>query len=216
MASSIPSDAAYGSGNDLEPSTFPVDDATHFSYRNGDLTWSGAVGSDGGESGGNIKGEDVICVTENKGSDGVTGYTIFSLASTDTTDVKQLPIELKTTSATTLPKECLDNYLFRSLPPYLRSAETQIYVLISTLSGTGLAPDFYDVVLHRILEAIGLTDSSYTVIRTNSVHSVREFVSKELLQRANEGKKQSVLMLSGDGGVVDTVNGLLESGEKSQ
>ncbi|PQE03593.1 diacylglycerol kinase catalytic domain-containing protein [Rutstroemia sp. NJR-2017a BVV2] len=220
MASSIPADAAHGSDNDLESrtstSTFSADDATHFSYRNGDLNWSGAGGSDGHKSGGTIKGEDVICVTENKGSDGAAGYTIFSLASIDTTDVKKLPLELQTTSASNLPKECLDNYLFHGLPTYLRPAEAQIYILISTLSGTCLAPDFYDVVLRHILEAIGLTDSSYTLIRTNSAHSVREFASKELLQGANEGKKQSVLMLSGDGGVVDTLNGLLESGEKSQ
>ncbi|PQE06254.1 glycogen synthase kinase mutation revertant protein [Rutstroemia sp. NJR-2017a BBW] len=220
MASSISSDAAHGSDNGLESrtstSTFSADDATHFSYRNGDLTWSGAGGSDGQAAGGKIKGEEVLFVTENKGSDGAAGYTIFSLTSIDTTDVKKLPLELKATSASTLPKECLDNYLFRGLPTYLRPAEAQIYVLVSTLSGTGLAPDFYDIVLHRILEAIGVPDSSYTLIRTNSAHSVREFASKELLQRANEGKKQSVLMLSGDGGVVDTINGLLESGDKSQ
>ncbi|KAM3086979.1 hypothetical protein ACMFMG_001089 [Clarireedia jacksonii] len=195
---------------------YSVPSSIHFSYHDGDLTWSDAVGLDGRVSGGKIKGEDVICVTENEGPDGVASYTIFSLASNGTTDVKQLPFELKTTSAANLPKECLDNYLFRSLPTYLRSTETQIYVLVSTLSGTGLAPDFYDIVLHRILGAVGLTDSSYTLIRTSSADSVQEFASNALLQGANEGKKQSVLMLSGDGGVVDTINGLLESGEKSQ
>lgn len=197
-------------------STSLVDDPIHFSYRDGDLSWSGAVGLDGRVSDRKIKGEDVICVTENKGLDGATGYTIFSLASNGATDVKQLPFELKKTSATNLPKEFLDNYLLQNLPTYLRSAETQIHVLISTLSGTGLASDFYDIVLHPILGAIGLADSSYTLLRTSSVDSVREFARNVLLLGANEGKKQSILTLSGDGGLVDIINGLLESGEKSQ
>ncbi|KAF7949427.1 uncharacterized protein EAE97_002936 [Botrytis byssoidea] len=225
MANSIPSsssDAAYSSDNDTEVTdssattyAYLADDPVHFSYRDGDLTWSGAVGIDGGISGGKIKGEDVICVTENEGPNGTLGYTIFSLLPTEG-GTKKLPFELKTTSATNLPQECLESYLIRSLPTYLRSAETQIYVLISTLSGTGLAPDFYDAVLHQVLGSIGLPEGSYTLIRTDNADSVKDFASSTLLEGANKGKKQSILMLSGDGGMVDTINGLLERGEKSR
>lgn len=225
MAYSIPSsssDVTYSSDNDTEVTessattyAYLADDPVHFSYRDGDLTWSGTVGIDGGVSGGKIKGEDVICVTENEGPNGTLGYTIFSLLPTDG-GVKKLPFELKTTSATNLPQECLESYLIRNLPTYLRSAETQIYVLISTLSGTGLAPDFYDAVLHRILNSIGLPETSYTLIRTDNADSVKAFASSTLLDGANKGTKQSILMLSGDGGMVDTINGLLESGEKSR
>ncbi|ATZ46034.1 hypothetical protein BCIN_01g07110 [Botrytis cinerea B05.10] len=225
MANSIPSsssDAAHSSDNDTEVTdssattyAYLADDPVHFSYRDGDLTWSGAVGIDGRISGGKIQGEDVICVTENEGPNGSLGYTIFSLLPTEG-GIKKLPFELKTTSATNLPQECLESYLVRSLPTYLRSAETQIYVLISTLSGTGLAPDFYDAVLYQILGSVGLPEGSYTLIRTDNADSVKDFASSTLLGGANKGKKQSILMLSGDGGMVDTINGLLESGEKSR
>lgn len=220
MAKSIPSsssDAAYSSDNDTEvtESSATTDDSIHFSYRDGDLTWSGAVRLDSGVSGGKIKGEDVICVTENEGSNGTLGYTIFSLLPSDG-GVKKLPFQLKTTSATNLPQECLESYLVKNLPTYLQAAETKIFVLISTLSGTGLAPDFYDAVLHRILDSIGLPQTSYTLIRTDNADSVKDFASSTLLDGANQGRKQSILMLSGDGGMVDTINGLLESRGKSR
>ncbi|KAG4031329.1 hypothetical protein MFRU_009g01160 [Monilinia fructicola] len=215
MAYSIPSsnsDATYSSSdNDTEVTE---SSATPYAYLANDLTWSGSVGLDGGVSDGKIKGEDVICVVENEGRNQTSGYTIFSLSPIDG-GVGKLPFELKTTSATKLPQECLESYLVKSLPTYLRSAETQIYVLISTLSGTGLAPYFYDNVLNRILDSIGLPATSYTLIKTDNADSVKEFAGSILLDGANKGIKQSILMLSGDGGMVDTINGLLESGEKS-
>lgn len=226
MANSIPSsssDAAYSSDNDTEVTessattdAYLADDSVHFSYRDGDLAWSGAVRLDSGVSGEKIKGEDVICVTENEGSNGTLGYTIFSLLGPSDGGVKKLPFELKTTSATNLPQECLEDYLVKNLPTYLQAAETKIFVLISTLSGTGLAPDFYDAVLHRILDSIGLPQTSYTLIRTDNADSVKDFASSTLLDGANQGRKQSILMLSGDGGMVDTINGLLESRDKSR
>jgi hypothetical protein len=53
-------------------------------------------------------------------------------------------------------------------------------------------------------------------VRTSSAESVVEFARSTLLVAANQGRKQTVLMLSGDGGMVDTINGLLESGHQSR
>ena len=91
-----------------------------------------------------------------------------------------------------------------------------LHILISTLSGTGLAPQFFDDILEPLLAAIRLKSLDYNVVRTQSAESVKDFARSELLVRANEGKKQSLLMLSGDGGMVDTINGLLESGDRSR
>ncbi|KAK6614147.1 diacylglycerol kinase catalytic domain-containing protein [Botrytis cinerea] len=184
MANSIPSsssDAAHSSDNDTEVTdssattyAYLADDPVHFSYRDGDLTWSGAVGIDGRISGGKIQGEDVICVTENEGPNGSLGYTIFSLLPTEG-GIKKLPFELKTTSATNLPQECLESYLVRSLPTYLRSAETQIYVF--------------------------------------DLNVVRDGIGARLLRR---WKKTIDIDVKWRWWMVDTINGLLESGEKSR
>jgi diacylglycerol kinase family enzyme len=201
---SIPSssDGTYpSSDSDNESSTTNYghidDEPVHLSYRNGVLSWGTSE----------LRDEDIIVATTVKGS---IAHTIFSLAS----DTGKSPFELRTTRATLLPQAFLDQYLFNSLPSYLLT--DHIHVLISTLSGIGLAPAFFDDVLHPLLRAIGLADSAYSVIRTKSAESVKEFARSTLLVAANEGKKQTVLMLSGDGGMVDTINGLMESGKRSR
>jgi hypothetical protein len=61
------------------------------------------------------------------------------------------------------------------------------------------------------LEAIGLKDGSYTVVKTSSHETIRDLSTWRLRERAEKGVKQTVLLLSGDGGVVDLINGLLGS-----
>ncbi|TVY88623.1 Sphingosine kinase, partial [Lachnellula willkommii] len=168
-------------------------------YREGSLTWAKST----------LKDEDIITVTKDVGNE----YTIFSLAPADP-DGKGRLYELRTTFATLLPQAFLDKHLFRTLPQHLLPPNT-LHVLISTLSGTGLAPEFFDEVLHPLLKAVGLADPSYIVLRTKSTESVKEFAKSSLLAGANAGSKQTVLMLSGDGGMVDTINGLLEEGSRS-
>jgi diacylglycerol kinase family enzyme len=196
------SDGTYpSSDSDTESSTTNYghvdDEPVHLSYRGGALAWGSSE----------LKDEDIIVVTKVEGS---IGHTIFSLAP----EAGDSPFELRTTRATLLPQAFLDRYLFEALPSYLLT--DHIHVLISTLSGTGLAPAFFDSILHPVLRAIGLADSKYTVIRTKSAESVKDFARSTLLVAANQGQKQTVLMLSGDGGMVDTINGLMESGERSR
>jgi hypothetical protein len=199
-AQSSSSEGTY-SDTDTESSTTtygqPGEEPT---YRDGALMWGKSA----------LKDEDIITITGSEGN----GYTIFSLAPADP-DAKGRPFQLRTTSATLLPQAFLDKYLFRTLPQHLLPPNTP-HVLISTLSGTGLAPEFFDEVLHPLLKAVGLADSSYVLLRTKSTESVKEFAKSVLLPEANEASKQTVLMLSGDGGMVDTINGLLEEGPRSR
>ena len=180
------------------------------SYNDGVLTWNG----------GQLKDEDTITITVTKsnGDTAESGYTIWSLE--PPADVSQpappTPFKLRTTSASNLPKPFLDKHLFHSLSAHLSHESNILHVLISTLSGTGLAPQFFVEILEPLLGAVGLRESDYSVVRTKSAESVKEFAQSELLVRANEGKKQTVLMLSGDGGMVDTINGLMENGERSR
>lgn len=177
------------------------DEPAHFIYRDGALSWGSSK----------LLDENIICVTAQP--DSSTAHTIFSLAPVE--EGSQAPFELRTTRTTLLPQDYLDRHLFQGLPAYLQP-DNEIHVLISTLSGTGLAPAFFDGILHLVLIAIGLADSQYRVLRTKDTESVIEFARATLLPAANDGTKQTVLMLSGDGGMVDTVNGLLEDGKRSK
>jgi hypothetical protein len=173
------------------------DEPVHLSYRNGVLAWGASE----------LRDDNIIVATE---VGETIGHIIVSLAP----DAADSPFELRTTRATLLPQAFLDKHLFKTLPSYLQT--DHIHVLISTLSGTGLAPAFFDDVLHPLLRAIGLADSAYTVTRTRSAESVKDFAKSTLLVAANGGQEQTVLMLSGDGGMVDTINGLMESGDRSR
>lgn len=88
---------------------------------------------------------------------------------------------------------------------------TSLYIIISIGSGTGEAQDFFDDVIKPALSASGIQPFSYYVHTTDSNKSIETFISAVILPRANEGVSQTILLLSGDGGVVDTVNVLLSS-----
>jgi hypothetical protein len=159
------------------------------------------------------KDEDIITVTSVEG-----GHKIWSLAETSSPSdsaLNQLAVELRTSFASDLSQAFLEKHLLKALPAYLDPTKNEVHLLISTLSGTGLAPAFYDNIVHLVLDAIGLKESSYVVKRTSSADSVKEFAQSVLLTSAEKGRQQTVLLLSGDGGIVDIVNGLLESGERS-
>ncbi|KAL9135436.1 MAG: hypothetical protein Q9175_003378 [Cornicularia normoerica] len=86
-----------------------------------------------------------------------------------------------------------------------------LYVVISIGSGTGEAQEFFDNVVKPAFTASGILPCSYYVHTTDSNKSIERFVNAVTLPRANEGVPQSMLLLSGDGGVVDIVNVLLSS-----
>jgi hypothetical protein len=174
-------------------------------YQDGQLTWaSGKLGD-----------EDIITVTSIDGRE--NGHVIWSLAPVDTaSNANPSPIELQGTSATSLPADFLKRHRLQALPAPLDPETRAVYVVISTRSGTGLALDFFSGVLHPLLRAVGLADSTYHVVQTEDAESVKGFAKSTLLHGANAGREQTVLLLSGDGGIVDIINGLLETGDRSR
>ena len=91
-----------------------------------------------------------------------------------------------------------------------------LYIVISIGSGTGEAQEFFDHVVRPAFSACGVQPFSYYVHTTDSSKSIEMFINAVILPRANEGISQTILLLSGDGGVVDTVNVLLSSGRSQQ
>jgi hypothetical protein len=49
-------------------------------------------------------------------------------------------------------------------------------------------------------------------LETESSDTVKEFAGGRLREKAHQGVRQTVVLLSGDGGVVDIVNGLMNDG----
>lgn len=91
------------------------------------------------------------------------------------------------------------------------SSVPSLYIVISIGSGTGEAQEFFDNVVKPAFSATGVQPFSYYVHTTDSSKSIERFINAVILPRANEGVSQTILLLSGDGGVVDAVNVLLSS-----
>ncbi|KAF2665510.1 hypothetical protein BT63DRAFT_428468 [Microthyrium microscopicum] len=89
--------------------------------------------------------------------------------------------------------------------------DTKVYVVISTLSGTQLATSFYDNILAPLLKRLkSELDISETihVERTKDARSVIDLTNTLFASNANQGIRQLIILLSGDGGIVDVLNEL--------
>ena len=93
----------------------------------------------------------------------------------------------------------------------IKESVSFLYVIVSIGSGTGQAQQYFDQVVKPALSANGIEEHGYYVHTTSSNTSISEFASAVVLPRANEGRPQTIMLLSGDGGVVDILNVLLSS-----
>ncbi|KAK0665785.1 ATP-NAD kinase-like domain-containing protein [Cercophora samala] len=184
----------------------------------------------------------ILPASRAKAPDG-DGYLIYSLNETSPETIKtdgedddekqQPPFQLEVTHAPQLPEDSgLAQFLlrypaegegFQLPPPHLRSDP---HIIVSTRSGIRLAVPFYEVVLRPLLDALGLEaapDSTlnntksevggcgYNVTITENEHTIRDFASAHLTK--DKTRKRTIVLLSGDGGVVDLLNGIGEAQE---
>lgn len=148
--------------------------------------------------------ESLVLVKDDTNGD----RTTYSIALDDSSE----PILRQSTFQST-PSIGTAKYLFKSLPSYL--LESEIHIIISTKSGTEKAEDVYKGILEPIFGVTGIMPLVRAVERTTSQESVRAYAQDILLKRANEGIRLTVILLSGDGGVVDLINGIMD-GERSR
>ncbi|KAA6412693.1 MAG: glycogen synthase kinase mutation revertant [Lasallia pustulata] len=160
-----------------------------------------------------IYSRDVIAVVKGveTGLRDCAGYRIMCI------ETKGEGYGLKQVRVTDPPRGWLDDFLIPAIPAHLSIPKGEgglpnIHVIVSTKSGLCKAKIFCDEIVRPVFSACGLKhDEDYMVHETESVHSVTEFARTLLLPRANKGQRQTVLLLSGDGAVVDIVNVLLSS-----
>ncbi|MCJ1410030.1 hypothetical protein MMC19_004115 [Ptychographa xylographoides] len=168
-----------------------------------------------------ISFDDVIAVFPIKA--GVTkgpGHGIAYIQNTETDQIGSGKLE-KHSIATCLrfpdlPESLLGIFKIPGPPAHFpldleSDQQLNCHVIVSIKSGICNAESFFTDVVQKTFEAIGIEDNCYKVHRTSSDQSINEFVADVLLPRANQGVPQTVLILSGDGGIVDIVNVLLQA-----
>ena len=112
-----------------------------------------------------------------------------------------------------LPVSLDKDFTVKELPGALRLAPLRFWIVISTLSGTSQASSFFKKALQPLLTALGIKD--YQLLETTSAKSIADFCKDQLLQNANSGVDQTVILLSGDGGPVDLINVLADGLDSS-
>ena len=162
-----------------------------------------------------ILGEDIIGTI----ADGDEGYKILAIEHANpSTGNEQPEIQCRIIQASHLPPKFLDTFLIKNLPAHLSITSEanddnglNIHILISTGSGIGEAISFSKHVLQPTLSALGIPRTAYQKHQTTSAQSISELTTTVFLPRARKGIAQTLILLSGDGGVHDILNGLFSS-----
>ncbi len=88
-----------------------------------------------------------------------------------------------------------------------RLIDASVHVLVSTGSGDGTAKRLYNNLIESLLSHLQSRLSfEWDVVMTESASTISEYARRQITHRANNGKKQMMLLLSGDGGISDIIN----------
>jgi diacylglycerol kinase family enzyme len=111
--------------------------------------------------------------------------------------------------ASNLPPPFLAEYFCPELPAHLKIPTSDhganIHVIVSVMSGAKRAKEFFHNVLHPFLAFLQV--EVYEVHETDSEGTILQLARSILYPRAKQGIPQTVLLLSGDGGLVDLIKG---------
>ncbi|MCJ1414178.1 hypothetical protein MMC32_000503 [Xylographa parallela] len=142
-------------------------------------------------------------------------YTLLRIGKTEVGDngfnEKEESMTAESIKVGNPPEVLLDHFLISRLPEHLsfpsgENDECNLHIVVSVKSGICEAEVFFDDVVQAAFNALGLLEQHYQVHKTSSEQSVKEFVNNVLGPRAGSGTAQTVLLLSGDGGIVDLIN----------
>lgn len=94
------------------------------------------------------------------------------------------------------------SHAMTEIPAHLQNPEP-VQVVVSTHSGTGAASAVFRDIVQPFFEFLGI---EHRVHETESAETILELSRSLFLEKANAGIPQTILLLSGDGGLVDIVD----------
>ncbi|KIL92619.1 hypothetical protein FAVG1_03799 [Fusarium avenaceum] len=181
----------------------------NISFSEDNLTWTRAGISE------STSRHELVLVREiaSSGADSPSHYVLFILK--EDSENKDAPFHLSILKADEIPSE-LHSIAMARLPPHLQHGSTtehgitnQVDVIVSVKSGVGLAPRFWEDVLCPLWKSFtdgGSGESQYRLIQTESPETIQDY-AQHLWTSDERGKARAIVLLSGDGGVVDLLNG---------
>ncbi|PKY00406.1 hypothetical protein P168DRAFT_307693 [Aspergillus campestris IBT 28561] len=159
--------------------------------------------------------DDIVCILPPKDDHAKEGYTLLYVQKNHEDESAGLvhKTSLQTILLLSPPQELLSQYLLAKTPHHLNSLDNNrnLDIVISTLSGTCTALDFFNSVLRPLLAEIGL--SHYETHETSSAQTITELCLSKFIPCAKAGVAQTIILLSGDGGLTDIVDSFHQSTE---
>ncbi|KFY16344.1 hypothetical protein V491_05356, partial [Pseudogymnoascus sp. VKM F-3775] len=193
-----------------------------FAYENSTLTWTTPQGTNEGVSSGSAEDKrtilesDVFAIIPTSSTPpAYTVYTVPAISSPENAALPVPDVELHKTKLSGAPEAFISKHLLSESSPHLTLPAEDIHVVISSKSGTGKAAGFFESVLQPALKVLGLGEEAYQVVRTTSHETITELSQGKLREKALKGVRQTVILLSGDGGVVELLNGLVGVGAET-
>lgn len=101
-------------------------------------------------------------------------------------------------------------HLPRHLCPPPKDGTNNLHFIISTQAGTRKALEFFDNAVKPLIDSLGICN--YDRHATTSEHTISQLTESVFLPRANQGIEQTIILLSGDGGLVDVINVMMSNG----
>jgi diacylglycerol kinase family enzyme len=151
---------------------------------------------------GTIDFDDILCILPGPAP---SQYRVlfFQKAEKDS-DESEEHVYLKKIDIKNLPTE-LSRFV-TTIPSHLQSADKPpvIQVVISTGSGTGKAKTVFQNALQPLFTYIGL--EGIEVYETESAQTITELAQTKFINHAAEGVPQIIILLSGDGGLIDILD----------
>ncbi|KNG80069.1 hypothetical protein ANOM_011684 [Aspergillus nomiae NRRL 13137] len=149
--------------------------------------------------------DDMVCVLAGTVGSKV-GYKLLFLQRRPEDIKTEDTAYLESIQLTSLSPTLRSQYLCTELPHHLCSHETEIHIIVSTASGTGAAKNLYKNILQPFLLQLAICD--YNVHETRSSQTITELCNSRFLPCAQAGIQQTIILLSGDGGIVDVVDAI--------
>lgn len=149
-----------------------------------------------------VKDSQIVSILPDQNKD-KPGYTILFVnkrIENGESDSQKESSYLSSVFAQNLPEEILSRHLYSHSPAHL---DASLHVIVSTASGTGKGKSVFEELLRPFLAHIKKTD--YQLHETQSDQHIIDLARSVFLPKAKEGVSQTILLLSGDGGLLDIV-----------
>ena len=151
--------------------------------------------------------DDVLCVLP-QSADQRSGYKVLFLQRHSRADPTREYERLESIWTASLPPAVLSERLCTAIPAHLDVERgANLHIILSSGSGTGMAGVAHDN-YHNLVQPLFsfLSVTGYKVHETTSAQTITDLARSEFLNHAKAGAAQTIILLSGDGGLVDIVD----------